>query len=134
MNSITHQTHMRRSLFDDWAYARPYLMPAMHMIQGLYTEEDLIAGVLSGQMRLWVGNKCAAVTQILQYPRAKVMNTLIAGAETGYMKNLLDLSKDHEQFCIDNDCLRIQITGRRGWEKLFPDFKFKSITLTKDII
>lgn len=133
MNAIGKITTAERSFFDDWTKARPYLLSAMHMLEGMYAEEDIIAAVLAGQMRLWIGDKCAAVTQFIQYPRGKLLNTVIAGAAPGCMDKLLALGADHVEFGLENGCTKVQVAGRPGWQKVFPDFEFRAITLLKDL-
>lgn len=133
MNAIGKITTAERSFFDDWTMARPYLLSAMHMLEGMYAEEDIIAAVLAGQMRLWIGDRCAAVTQFVQYPRGKFLNTVIAGAAPGCMDNLLALGADHVEFGLEHGCTKVQVAGRPGWQKVFPGFEFRAVTLLKDL-
>lgn len=132
MNAITPKTPTR-SLFIEWTEARQWLLPALRRLNGLYEEDDIVAGLLAGSMRLWRKPHAAAVTVIETYPRMRLITTLLAGAETGYLHELMELAKEGEAYGIANGCKRVRLLGRKGWERVLPDFDFDYIAMTKEL-
>ena len=117
-------------MIQDWIACRDYLLPAIERLNGTHTEDDVVAMILAGRFRLWRGVDCAIVTEIVRFPRMKVMNTFLAG---GDMKEILSMKPMIEGAAKDAGCSRCLITGRKGWERMHADYEFDNITLRKDI-
>ena len=90
------------------------------------TREDIEERLATGEFKLWIKNKSAAVTN-------KINNTLRIGLAGGDLKDLIEIEKDIEEFARSRYFNCIDILGREGWEKVFPDYKKKAVLLRKDI-
>ena len=57
--------------------------------------KDIVDGVLSGHMQLWMGANGCAVTEIIVYPNKKVLHVFLAGGDKGYgIKQITDMHDD----------------------------------------
>lgn len=113
-----------------WPEVSVLLAPAVLYSDGKYEVEDVYKSLTERDMQLWVAFKnkglCATcVTQIINYPRKKVMFLLfIAGIQS---INWLHLADDLAQFAREHGCQSVEGYGRPGWEKLGVPFGFKKI-------
>lgn len=136
MNSISHADHIlkpaERNLFEDWTVAREYIIPALEHCHGTYTENDLLAGVLAGQYRLWLGTKSAVLTEVLQFPRIKVAHWFLGG---GDLEELISMEPEIINWAIANGCRRMSVSGRKGWERAIKahGYEFCGLTVFKDL-
>jgi len=113
-----------------WLKARDFLLEAIQRLDGTHTEEDIVAMLLSGRAGLWLNGACAAVTEIAQNGRLKEVNVLIAG---GKMEDIVAMKPSLEQHAQKMNCDRVVIRGRKGWERVHPDYRLSGITLCKEV-
>lgn len=101
--------------------------------------EDILALTQSGDFQLWVvwdpaSRETLAVfaTQLTTYPSGwkTVRINLLAGEEMERWKHLID---GIEQWAIAEGCDAVEIVGRRGWGRVFPDYKLIEHTFSKDL-
>jgi len=79
---------------------------------GLYTASDLIDKVKGGTMQMFCLNDSIAVSQISVYPRARVLDIIVA---IGNVDELRELHERILEFAKKLDVNVIQAHGRRGW-------------------
>lgn len=91
-----------------------------------HTYQDVRDSIISGAMQLWLGNDACAVTEIVIYPRKKVLHVFLAA---GKMETIVDMLESAEKFGKANGCTSITIAGRHGWKRVLSDEGFKH-TLT----
>lgn len=100
-----------------------------------YTIEGIRECVINGKMQFWVATENNAIialclTQINQYHQSKYLQ-IIAGTGTnrhkwqGYVKVL-------EQWAKDMNCNGVESVARKGWLKVFGDYKQTHINIEKD--
>jgi hypothetical protein len=111
-----------------WERVKGYLQPALDRGGNTHTTDDIRAGVISGLYQLWVGDKSAAVTEVISYPKSKGCRIFLAG---GDMNELLEMQPDLDRWAKSIGCRFIEIAGRPGWERIHKDFKKHSVTLRK---
>lgn len=85
---------------------------------GFYRLEDVWAAVASGKAMLWPGPNSALVTEIIDYPTARVIQAWVAG---GLMDEILEMTSGVEAFGRLKGCTVAMVTGRRGWERVLGD-------------
>ncbi len=113
-----------------WEDVAPLLLEASSYADGKYDLEDVYNFIVHKDMQLWVmfnasGICGATVTQIIKYPRKKVlMLVFIAGEHADSWLNLIDGIKD---FAKEHGCESIEGYGRPGWEKLSKPLGFEKI-------
>ncbi len=104
-----------------WPKVEPYLLSALKRWLPVYFSCDLLDMVEKGTAQLWIvidGKKeklyGAALTQIVPYPRAKIMNVFMLGGRD-WKKWKDNISSAMERFAYDQKCDFMQSMGRRGW-------------------
>lgn len=101
--------------------ARPYLQAALDKMGNEYEFEDIKDQLMSGDKQLWLGKAFAAVTEIILYPRKKVVLVHLAG---GDMQELIDTIPELEEFARIVEADGIEIVGRKGWSKILGNHGF----------
>ena len=104
-----------------WPKVEPYLKSALLRWLPVYFLCDLLEMVKKDELQLWIviDNEeeklyGAALTQIIVYPRAKIMNVFMLGGQD-WKKWKHDISAAMENFAHDQKCDFLQSMGRRGW-------------------
>ena len=81
--------------------------------------KDIVDGVLSGHMQLWMGSNGCAVTEIIVYPNKKVLHVFLAGGDKGYgIKQITDMHDDAMAWGKEQGCDGMTVAGRKGWKKV----------------
>ncbi len=93
---------------------QPWIEAALEYSGGTHSLSDVINGITSGKMQLWPSPKGCIVTEIVVYPRKKMLNVFLGGGE---LDQLLDMHKDVIAWSKAQGCEAITITGRFGWKK-----------------
>ena len=81
--------------------------------------KDIVDGVLSGHMQLWMGANGCAVTEVIVYPNKKVLHVFLAGGDKGYgIKQITDMHDDAMAWGKEQGCNGMTVAGRKGWKKV----------------
>jgi hypothetical protein len=96
--------------------ARPYIEAALHYAKGSHTFEDVAAEVSAGTMQFWPGLSSVIITEIIAYPRFRVLNFFIAG---GNRTELETMYPAVEAWGKKMGCARASMLARKGWERTF---------------
>jgi hypothetical protein len=94
---------------------RKWIEAALQYSGGTHIFEDIVEAVLAGRMQLWSGEKGCAVTEIIMYPRKKVIHVFLAG---GDMNQIIDFEESALEFGRINGCQTMTLAGRKGWTKI----------------
>lgn len=88
---------------------------------GGYSELDVFSLVETNDMQSHgIKGKCGFITQILQYPQSRVLLVLFGGGrDFDEWKN--EIWDYFEGYARENNCDEVQMMGRLGWTKLYPD-------------
>lgn len=113
-----------------WTQARAHITEAIARTNGTHTEEDVVAMLLAGRAGLWVGRECAAVTEIKDWGHFKEVNVFLAG---GSMDGIVAMEPSLETHAVENGCRRIVIDGRKGWERVLPEYGVLSVKISKEV-
>ena len=95
--------------------------------------KDIVDGVLSGHMQLWVGSNGCAITEIVVYPNKKVLHVFLAGGDKGHgIKQITDMHDD--TWGKAQGCDGMTIAGRKGWKKVLESrgWSEQNTTLLKE--
>lgn len=93
-----------------------WLEDALEYSDGTFTIIDVADGVAMGHMQFWPGETAAAVTQVVEYPRKKVLHAFLLG---GDLEGAVELERKFVLWGKQQRCLAITLTGRMGWTKSF---------------
>jgi len=99
---------------DELARCRLWIEAALEYSGGTHNFDDVVSGLAEGKMQLWPAPKGYIVTEIVVYPRKKVLNVFLGGGE---LDQLMDMHKDVIAWSKAQGCEAVTITGRYGWKK-----------------
>lgn len=117
-----------------WPTIRDRLAPAVERSRGMIVDEEVFENLQSGRWLCWTaysGNdlKAAVVTRIIQTRAGKrVLQALLAGGEDRklWQRPIVDRLIEYMKA---EDCNSFRIVGRKGWERIYPEFKVQEIVL-----
>lgn len=105
------------SAFDVVEAYRPYIERALRHSGGTHSFEDVKEAIEQGLMQLWPVPGGCIVTEILQFPRRRVLNVFLGG---GDMAQLLDLHESVIAWAREQGCDAVRASGRWGWKRVLP--------------
>ncbi len=71
------------------------------------------------------------VTRLIQYDRCYALEVqLCAGRD---MEHWLHLLAELERHARNLGCRFVEVRGRRGWERVLPDYAFRGVSLAKEL-
>lgn len=88
---------------------------------------DFLEYLQERKMQLWIAHKAdrviaVAITEILVFPKARVIGVPILGAVRGSIKDWFKHVETIKDFGREHGCTYLRGWGRKGWEKLLkPD-------------
>lgn len=126
---------------DDIPYCRDLivkkLQPAIELAEGRLIAEDVIDCALDGKMQLFalmrINEPVLAMlaTEIIEYPGARVCKVLfLAGEKMSEWKHCLE---DLEEWAAYEDCTQIEIQGREGWGRVYPEYHRSYTSFVKEL-
>ncbi len=111
---------------------KPWLEAALELSGGTHTLDDVVQAIIKGEMQFWPAPKGCAVTEIVNYPRKKVLHIFLAGGE---MEQIIDMDDSAVEFAKMNGCTGMSIAGRKGWKRVLKNKGYEETftVLGKDI-
>jgi hypothetical protein len=119
-----------------WSQVEPMLLGALKKNIPLWNTDDVLEAVMKDEMQLWIAYDDdkqtllgSVITQIMVYPRGKLVNVFLLGGNN--IKMWKDkMAEKIEKFAREEGCAYLQAIGRKGWQPLFPDmFEVSSIII-----
>lgn len=110
-----------------------HIEAALEYSQGTHTADDVLEQISTGELQLWPGQNSVVVTQIITFPRKKVLHIFLAG---GNQKELKEMDPYVVQWAKDQGCTALTFTGRLGWSRSeMRDIGFKQthVMMSKEI-
>lgn len=117
---------------DEWARCRPWLEAALAISLGFETIADVKRSIDSCRYQFWPGARSAAITELVEFPRAKVLIVRMAG---GDLDELVEMEKIFCKFARANGCSKIMGEGRKGWERVCEGmgYRYGYVCMAKDL-
>lgn len=83
-----------------------------------HTIEDVEAGLVEGRYQFWPGERSACVTQIIDYPRKRVMSFWLVGGDIKELFSVIE--PEARQWGESVGCLGFMAMplDRPGWERM----------------
>lgn len=100
---------------------------------GLYSIEDIVAAIKTGDMQSFSVNDSWIVTRVMDFPQARVLEIVLA---LGDLEDLEYMYYDVMDFAKVNGAQKVLAHGRMGWQKKAADRGWKTIrrsTYIKDV-
>ena len=119
-------------MVDNLIKCKEWIEAALAYSGGTHNIDDVFHAILEGRMQLWPTEKGCLVTEILVYPRKKVLHIFLAGGELG---QLTDMHEHVIKWAKQQECSALTLSGRRGWSKALEKFgwKLQLVHLSKEI-
>ena len=111
----------------------PYIQSALDYAHDTFNLQDIADGMARGDLQLWPGLNSAIITQIVDYPRKKVIHVFLAG---GNMDEVKQLENDLSVWGKQQGCEAVTLVGRPGWTKSFLKdigYKCTQVQMFKEI-
>ena len=100
----------------EWARCRHFIESALAHSPGFEDIVDVERAIAEGRYQFWPGERCAAITEIADFPRAKMLVVLHGG---GDLAELIDRMEPALcAFARAAGCDGIMGLGRKGWERV----------------
>ena len=113
-----------------WAKVKDLLNQAMEYSDGLSSIDDVKDMLDENRGDLWVGEKSAIVTQLLQVRDKKALLYYLAG---GDLIELKEMTKHIEGLAKEAGCSKVLINGRAGWGKALGGYKERTRVFEKEL-
>lgn len=116
------------------SFAAPLIRDAIEKGNGDWTEREVWAGLDRADMLLWLALRdrtplAICVTMLSPYKFGLACRIiLLAGKD---MDEWMSFLPRIEQYARDEKCVRMRVSGRKGWRKMLPDYDEPFITLEK---
>lgn len=123
---ITQETS-RPHLFNELDRCRTWIDAALEYSGGTHDWYDVVQGILEGRFQLWPAENGCIVTEILTYPRKRIINVFLGGGE---INDLIDLHGPVIEWAKQQGCTAATINGRAGWERKYRDLGWKPMHRT----
>ena len=99
-----------------------------------HTMESLQKKLNDNSAKLFNNNSALIITQLLQYPLARVTHIWMGAGDLNGIKSLLP---EVENYAKEMDCSRLEFSGREGWKRWTEDndlgWTMKSIMMKKEL-
>jgi hypothetical protein len=89
---------------------------------GTHLFQDVVDAVAEGRMQMWANGETVAITEVICYPRKKVLHVFLG---SGKRKELFEMIDSAWQWGQGIGCTGMTLAGRKGWMKLMGKFGFK---------
>lgn len=103
---------------------RPWIDDALEYSGGTHTFEDVYDRILDGKLQLWPAERGCAVTEIVVYPKKKVLHVFLAGGEMGQIIDMIDSAVAWSK---TQGCTSMTIAGRHGWKRVLEKHGYKAV-------
>ena len=120
------------TLADELERCRDWIESALAEGGGTHDFSDICEAVATGAMQLWPAPRACAITEIIRYPRKKVLHIFLAA---GNMNQIVDMDESATHFARMNGCDAVTIAGRRGWKRVLSGNGYQEFltTLSKEV-
>lgn len=111
---------------------RPWIEAALAYSGDTHDFDDVACAIINSKMQLWPAKEGCLVTELLQYPKKKVLHIFLAG---GKLESITDMHGDVMTWGKAQGCTALTLSGRKGWIKALEKFNWKPtlVALTKEI-
>jgi len=103
---------------------RAWIEAALPYCYCTHTIEDVERQIAEGRLQFWPGERCAVVTEIVDYPRLRALNFFLVGGD------LNELIEQMEPAIVEwarrLGCTRIAQTGRKGWGRVLAPLGYQT--------
>lgn len=110
-----------------WQHSAPFLVDAL---DGSMAIGHVYEACKDGRARLWPLERSAVVTELLEYPNLLACRVWLAGGDLYEIRSYLPAL---DNYARSMGCERIEVDGRRGWQKVLDGYELTRVVLTKEL-
>lgn len=106
----------------DWEICRDAMLPAIAETKGTHTEDDVLASIMAGKLKLWRRGSSGLITELVGFPQMKTLNAFLTGGDL--LHDLLPLQEQVQFYAAANGCKRMTALvtkGENGWKRALGD-------------
>lgn len=103
---------------------KKYIEAALEYSGGTHDIIDIYQGLYTGAMQLWPNKNSCLVTEIITYPKKKVLNIFLGG---GDLAEILEMHDSVISWAKEQNCSALSMTGRFGWKKPLEKHGWKTL-------
>jgi len=93
---------------------KPWIEAALEYSGGTHDFSDIVEGLRKDVLQLWPTPKGCIVTEIVVYPKKRVLNVFLGGGE---LEQIMDMHSDVIDWAKAQGCSALTMSGRFGWKK-----------------
>lgn len=108
---------------------RDLIESALAYSGGTHDFADVVAMVASGRGQLWPGKTSVGVTEIIEYPRKRVLHCFLAA---GDLDELLVMMEYAKQWGYAQGCQSMTMSGRMGWQRVLDKHGWDTVLVTME--
>ena len=122
---------------DVWPRLTAHIDKVAEYTYGRYDPEDVLESITQYDHNLWLAFegediKGVTITCFKQYPRIKCLDMVFCAGDEG-MEWKAPMLKMLQHWAYDNECDRIESSGRVGWAKIFKGDGYKALWQTYEL-
>ena len=122
---------------DVWPRLTAHIDKVAEYTYGRYDPEDVLESITQYDHNLWLAFegediKGITVTSFKQYPRIKCLDMVFCAGDEG-MEWKAPMLEMLQHWAYDNECDRIESSGRVGWAKIFKSDGYKALWQTYEL-
>lgn len=95
---------------------------ALEYAGGTHDFVHIVEGVLQGRFQFWPAQDGCIVTEIIVYPKKKVLHIFLAGGE---LNEILDMEQSLISWGLGQGCETMTLAGRGGWKRVLASREWK---------
>ena len=109
---------MAASINEELERCKDWIEAAIEYSGGTHEWSDIVEGIHSLRYQFWPAEKGCAVTEIIMFPKKKILHVFLAGGE---MDQIVDMNDSAAQFAKAQGCDGMSIAGRKGWSRVLKN-------------
>lgn len=115
---------------EEFERLKPQIEAALSYNAGTQTLQQVYDAIENGNMQLWPLQNSVLVTEVVKMPNNTLINIVLGGGDLDEIKIGVAFV---EQMAKDIGAGGITIIGRKGWKKIFPEYREQFTVLLKEI-
>ena len=106
---------------------RELIESALAYSGGTHEFADVVELVATGKAQLWPAPRGVAITEIIVYPRKRVLHCFLAAGE---LDQIIDMIDSAVAWGKAQGCASLTLSGRMGWQRVLDRHGFKPVLVT----
>lgn len=116
-----------------------FLQDAIDFYCDMFTPADMVVRMISGEFQTWVLSDAhdapfaMILTEFIRFPVNNIFRFSLCAGDMGSLSRILDARILIEDYGRQLGADIIEVAGRRGWERVLPDYTPAAVILRKPV-